>query len=233
MIERLNVLSEFECSEIRARLFELRDRWISRNQHLPIFTLAAASYMDAAPPGSPAAYYRSASRHNGILKDSFGELYERLFSALSEHLHAPVTHCERFALPGFHIFFAHPYFEKPVAPIHCDLQYQLLGWENPHSIDISRPLSFTLAIALPRAGAGLKIWDLDQNELEGLSSWQQKSLYDTRKKTYVPYEVGSMILHSGHTAHQIAPMTETIAGEERITLQGHAILGEGTWQLYW
>lgn len=186
--------------------------------------------MDAASPGSPAAYYRSASRHNSILKESFAGLYERVFNALSEHLHAPVRHCERFAVPGFHIFFAHPYFEKPVAPIHCDLQYQLLDWENPN---ISHPLSFTLAIALPHAGAGLKIWDLDQKELEGLSAWQQKSLFDTRKQTYVPYEVGSMILHSGNTAHQIAPMTGTTPGEERITLQGHAILSDGTWQLYW
>lgn len=233
MIDRLDVLSESDCAAIRSVVYELRSLWIPRNRQFPFFTLAAASYLDAPPPGSLSEYCRMAAMHNSILKDRLGWLYERLQQALDQHLKAPAAYTEPYALPGFHVFLAHEFFRKSVASIHCDLQYQLLDWSPADPADANHPLSFTLSIALPKSGAGLNIWDLDQNEIAGLSSWQLNSLIQTRRKVFVPYEVGSMILHSGHSVHQIAPMTATQPGEERITLQGHAVQRQGTWQIYW
>ena len=51
-----------------------------------------------------------------------------------------------------------------------------------------------------------------------------------------PYNTGGLVIHSGHSVHQIAPMpakpgqTDSLA---RITLQGHAIRAGGIWRLYW
>jgi hypothetical protein len=233
MFDRIDLLSDSECGEIRSAVYELRHLWISRDRHYPFFTLATASYLDAAAPGSAAAYCRMAAAHNSILQERFGWLYDRLQQALGQHLGAPALQCEDFAIPGFHIFLAHELFQKSLASIHCDLQYQLLDWGDPASVDFTRPLSFTLSISLPKSGAGLNLWEIDQSEMATRTSWQKQSLIETRKKTFVPYKAGSMILHSGHRVHQIAPMTHAEPGEERITLQGHAILRGGAWQLYW
>lgn len=51
-----------------------------------------------------------------------------------------------------------------------------------------------------------------------------------------PYRVGGLVVHSGHTVHQIAPMPQPPDAEgsmARITLQGHAIRTGGVWRLYW
>ena len=233
MFERLHVLSESDCGEIRAVVYDLRDQWIPRNKQFPFFTLATASYLDAATPGTCTSYCEMAAVYNSILKNRLSWLYGRLQQALAQHLGDPANYAEPFALPGFHIFLAHEFFRKNVASVHCDLQYQLLDWGAPELVDFSRPISFTLAISLPRSGAGLNLWDLQQKEIAGLSSWQLQMLIETRRKTHIPYEVGSMILHSGHSVHQIAPMTAVEPGEERITFQGHAVLRQGAWQIYW
>ena len=233
MVDTLNILAPSDCARVRAVVYELRHLWIPRNRQFPFFTLAAASYLDAAAPGSCDAYCRKAAASNALLREQLGWLYDSVLEALSHHLGAPATHCEPYALPGFHIFLAHEFFRTSVASVHCDLQYQLLEWGPPEAVDFERPLSFTLSISLPRSGAGLNIWDLTQGEIAPLSSWQRQALIDTRRKTHVPYETGGMILHSGHSVHQIAPMAKAEPGEERITLQGHAIQRSGVWQVYW
>lgn len=50
---------------------------------------------------------------------------------------------------------------------------------------------------------------------------------------YVPYESGEMVIHSGHTLHQVAPSPRVDPDDERLTLQGHGVWRDRRRLLYW
>lgn len=233
MIAELDLLKETECSEIRTLVHDLRHSWIQRYQTYPFYTLATASYLDAAWPHAFQYYCQKAETTNQFLSPPLESIHSRIESVLEAHLGAPVRRHEQYALPGFHIFLAHDIFRQSVASIHCDLQHQLLDWGPPEYVDWEHPLSFTISISLPKSGAGLNIWNVHHDELTGLSKFEREALFQTREKQFVRYRTGGMVLHSGLSVHQIAPMPDAQPGEERITLQGHAILAQGIWQVYW
>jgi len=65
---------------------------------------------------------------------------------------------------------------------------------------------------------------------------EMPALTSTIAPRFHPYSVGGLVVHSGHTVHQIAPMSqapEAGGALARITLQGHAIRAGGSWRLYW
>ena len=234
MIVNIDVLTIAECQVVRDTVQRMGTSWVRRSD-LPFFTLGAASYMDAAR--NKADYYQNASIYNPLLRDSLSWVYERLTSCLEDYLKAPVTLHSSQALPGFHIFLADPGFHQLRASIHRDLQYALLNWEYPDETDFQHPISFTLAIAVPHFGAGLYLWNLCHEEMLGLSQPEIEQLIRSRSRHYHTYELGKLAIHSGHQVHQMGP---AIAKEqslrledERITLQGHGLLCQGTWQLYW
>lgn len=227
----LNLLSEDECSKVRSTVYEVQEFWLKRNLYLPFYTLGVASYLDAAQ--SPPDYYRKAQIYNPILYDRLGWLYERLSDRLAQLLKAPTSYQQKSALPGFHIYLACKLFEQPIASIHCDSQYNLINWESRDRTDFNNPISFTLAISLPKFGGGLNIWNLHYHEIANTSRSEFVQLVKSRTKTYYPYQIGQLILHSGHTVHQIAPAKNIQLDDERITLQGHALFSQGSWQIYW
>lgn len=202
-LTRLNLLTQEECQKVRSIVYELKEFWLKRNSYLPFYTLGAASYIDAAKDKQD--YYRQAERYNSILCDRLGWLYERLADTLAQFLKAPTSYQHALALPGFHIYLACKFFEQPIASIHCDLQYKLVNWESPDKIDFTEPISFTLAISLPKFGGGLNIWELHHQEIIGIPQSELKQLARSRAKSFYPYLVGQLILHSGHTFHQAAP----------------------------
>lgn len=230
VVHNLPVLTDQECREIRARIMELRPEWLQRNPYVPFYTLGAASYMDAAR--SPAAYQELARKYNPVLEENFAALYRAVAGKLSEQLQAPVDYARHLALPGFHIYLSSKVFEKPVASIHCDSQYSLHDWSGMDA-DLSRPISFTLSIALPKNGGGLNTWNLTFPELAGLSQQEITELTRRRDQSYHPYRTGHLALHSGHIMHQAAPGRDVQPEDERITLQGHGIRAAGVWRLYW
>ncbi len=227
----LPVLTELECQEIRSAIYALKADWLRRNPYLPFYTLGAASYIDAAQ--NVQTYSELAQRYNPILRDRFQWLYEKVALLLSEWLQAPVEYPSQLALPGFHIYLSCKAFEQPIASIHCDSQYQLLPWPDPQSADFTRPLSFTLAIALPKFGGGLNLWDLSYQDIVGLNQAEFQQLVRTQPQEYYPYQQGHLVLHSGHQLHQAAPAQNIQPDDERITLQGHSFFSQGKWQLYW
>lgn len=234
MIANIEVLTKAECQVVRDTVQSMGASWVRRSD-LPFFTLGAASYMDA--PINKAGYYQNAAIYNPLLWDAFGWVYERLTSCLEDYLGAPVTLHSSQALPGFHIFLADRGFHQIKASIHRDLQYALLDWEHPDETDFQHPISFTLAIAVPHFGAGLYLWDLCHEEMLELSQSGIEQLIGSRSSHYHTYELGKLAIHSGHQVHQMGPAIapeQTIRPEdERITLQGHGLLCQGTWQLYW
>ena len=231
MIYEVNLLTESECSDVSTNTQGLRESWTQRHEHLPFYTLGKASYLDAVRDKEN--YYREAQIYNRILQKKFSELYERLSHSLSTTLDDSVAYYDKAALPGFHIFLAHKAFELPMGSIHMDLQYRSLDWPLPEPLDSYSLISFTLAISLPKSGGGLNLWDIHHQEVDKLSQVEFSNLILTSEKKFCNYRVGTMIIHSGHQVHQIAPVKNIISSDTRITLQGHALFFNNIWNVYW
>lgn len=230
LIHEYPVFSAAECAEIREVIHRLRPHWVRRNLWAPFFTLGAASYLDAKR--NHAEYDAFAEKYNPLLRENFADCYQRVAALLEEALGGPVVYTSRLALPGFHVYLSSKLFERPIASIHCDSQYQLHDWSGLDA-DLTRPISFTLSIALPKNGGGLNVWDISYAELLEKSSNDTGPLVRSRESSYHAYRIGSMVLHSGHLLHQAAPGKDVQPDDERITLQGHAIQISGIWNLYW
>jgi hypothetical protein len=232
MIVERPLFDEAECAEIGRQVMALEPMWTRRNEWVPFYTVGSASYLDCRNAAARAAYLARAAEDNPLLRARFGWAYERLASALAESLGEPVEYAPAFALPGFHVFQPCMVFEQPFASVHLDLQYRLLDWEDA-SPDFTRPLSFTVAIALPATGGGLQSWDLHLDDI-GPRKDDEITRYAKRvDPSFHPYRLGWLNRHSGHLVHRIAPMTFDEAGTPRITLQGHGVCCGGTWRLYW
>lgn len=234
MLDTISSLSAFtpeECQSVRSIVYELKEYWVQRNSFVPFYTLGAASYIDAARDQQD--YYTKAQRYNFILRDRLGWLYERLADTLTQFLKAPTSYQHSLALPGFHVYLSCKFFEQSIASIHFDLQYQLVNWELIDQTDFSNPISFTLAISLPKNGGGLQLWELSHQEMMEIPQSELKQFLSSSTKHYYPYQIGQIVLHSGHTLHQIAPGKNLQPDDDRITLQGHALFSQGHWQLYW
>jgi len=232
-VRRLALVSEDECEVIGQVIHSLRPHWIARDPKLPFYTLGAASYLDART-GCPGSYEAAAANCNRVLAEHFTLLLDRLRTVLEEVVGAPVMHDPRFALPGFHIFLAHPAFTQPVGDVHYDLQFEHLDWRPWSPIRSAEQLSMTLAIRLPRDGAGLRVWNIDRRMLEGLPPDRRKDhMQRNRKPSVHDYRVGELALHSGYLLHQIEPARDYRKDDERITLQAHAMPTDKGWILYW
>lgn len=235
--DRLSILSLAECDRIAERVHALRPYWTSRAAgEAPFFTLGAASYLDASPQGDT-RYRAMASELNPILSEAFGELHATFRGAVEAHIGEPVIYDDTIALPGFHIFLADEVWGKSVASIHADRQYQNVDWSTYGSGDDvqgHRQLSITLSIDLPAGGAGLRLWDVNSLDVPKMSREERKAVLDAnRKPRFLPYERGKAVIHTGHLFHQIAPMPDMQPGEQRLTLQAHALPTRRGWVLYW
>lgn len=239
MITSIEILTAEQCAHVRSVVHELREFWIPRGQppH-PFFTLGVASYIDASEPSDiNNRYYSRAHQYNSILKEHFDWLYTIVRAVLEEYLGSPTSYKEDFALPGFHIWLSSAIITKPTASIHFDLQYLKLHWQASDKPDFTRQVSFTLPIRLPMRGGGLNVWDLSYEEFinaynRGLvTSIPEMQRFKTM--TFYPYTPGTLVLHSGHLLHQIAPTAEVQDTDERITLQGHVLYCDGQWKFYW
>lgn len=249
-ITELELLSEQETAGVRATLHRLREHWIQRHPTAPFYTLGASNYFDIAyNPILP--YYRMAARYNPILREHLGWLYDSLAARLSSHFGEPVEYRANLAMPGFHILLADKAFEsaqdlthlewfraKGKADIvanamHCDTAHLVVDWGSREGLDLQHPISITLSIALPRSGAGLNYWDFGLERTNGLPQKEIRDVLLSNPRHYFPYQAGSVVLHSGLQYHQMAPMRDIVAGDERITLQGHGVRCNGAWQLFW
>lgn len=235
MITSLALLTQDECGQVCGELQSLREAWTVRGGQPPsFFTLGAPSYLDESPQ-----YFAHAAKFNPLLQQRFGWLYDKLCGFLSWRLGATATLAEPLGVPGFHIWEAGGIFTRPEASVHFDLQY-LRHWERAGvgSADYSRPLSFTLALQLPRRGGGLNVWDVSYERYMRFRERVGGSVQPSDVAALVPpmrhpYVTGTLSLHSGHQLHQIGEVDRVDPDDRRITLQGHALRVDGMWKLYW
>lgn len=225
-------LSVQECGKIRSRILSLRGRWEELNPDDPSYLLGVASYKDACGEAL-SLYYEKARLSNKLLHNNFDWVYEKLAETLTSLLGRGTCFPTHFALPGFHIFLTNQNSRQVDHSIHCDLQYQCHDWQLLGDVDLTNPISYTLAISLPECGGGLNYWNVVYDNSQSLSSKEVQYHIDKENANYHEYEVGKLILHSGLFFHQIMRRTTNQSAKERITLQGHGVLCDGKYQLYW
>lgn len=236
--EDIEILTPAQCDEICTAVHHLRRHWTQVNAGTNFYTLGAASYIEFCRPGEAAErYYGKARALNPVLRQHFPGIMEHLRATLETYLGAPVAFAEQFGRPGFHIWLTDAIPLEPSASVHFDLQYQKLGWPAPAEVDYGRPLSFTLPLRLPAGGGGVNVWDIHYRETEEAARRNEpfdvEGLRRVRALARYPYARGRLVLHSGHFLHQIAPAEEVRPGDERITMQGHAMRCAGRWLVYW
>lgn len=245
-----DVLTSGECRDVRAGLEELREHWVWRHPVAPFYTLGANNYYDLFG-SADRPYYDRARALNPVLLERFPDMYRKVADCLSNAFGVPVAYGPRLAVPGFNILLGHEHFsnidqrtlyawvtdrmapENFSTPIHTDTPQLIVDWSDRRWVDLSRPISFTLSIALPEEGSGMYVWDLREDETRGMGEVPLKRLLEERARHLHRYAVGRMVVHSGVHYHAISSWRATGPEDARITLQGHAVMADGVGQLYW
>jgi hypothetical protein len=104
-----------------------------------------------------------------------------------------------------------------------------LNWEPAGSADFSTTMSFTLPIASPSKGSGLNIWDVTQLPDQQIG---RTDALNQDKAHYQSYGIGVATIHDGKHYHQMCIATEWTPSDERITLQGHGLMQNGSLIIY-
>lgn len=232
MIETLDLFTSEECVTINSIIHDLKNSWDRRNEIFPFFTLGVPAYLDADRFTLQSRYLPKVSKHNAILSENLGWMYERLAEGLSNHLSAPVKLHPKYSLPGFHIYLYNDVFcRDDVALPHFDLQFNNLVWEE--RVDFENSLSITMAVALPKSGSGMLYWDVQFTEVDELNRRKLLELKQSKTRKYFGYDPGKLVIHSGNFLHQVGLFQDPNPEDERITLQGHMAFYQGAWHLYW
>jgi hypothetical protein len=231
----IELLDDTACTDLVQRLLTLSDSWQERhtlNDQIHSFhTLGAATYLDTDETYGPVA-----AAANPLLRDSFGDLLDHVGNAIAERTGHPTQLSEDLALPGFHIFRG----DQRAPPglmyggtIHVDRPHD----RHKFPFIIEGTLSLTLPIRIPACGAGMFHWtDVPAAMMTGPKAPytmppELRDWYDTHKQ-FIGYTAGAMVLHDGLTVHQLANPGRTQDDEYRISLQGHGVLGDGAWHLF-
>lgn len=225
-------LSPNEANKILESVFALEEHWINRSDYFdyPFFTLGTASYLDVQLGNDK--YYELAQKLNPILEKHFADLYKKVQDFLEEKLGHECIMAKNQALPGFHIFLDDDFFEITVASRHVDLQYELLDW-GELKFDSANNISFTVYIKMPSGGGGLYFWEHTHEDLKELDNVTIDKTLMAVDPEFVKFNQGDLVIHTGLNYHQIAPMIEVQEGDQRISLQGHGVLIDGVYNLYW
>jgi hypothetical protein len=246
------------CAAACREIYAQRPLWRPwrLNGEPTFYTLGAVSYLDLRFRLRSVDEYLSEA---GSLWQWAGEavrtIFERVRCGLEHHLGRPVEYPAALPTPGFHIFIgaAIPKTDcsrnvSDCTSSHFDLQYDEIPWDRwYHHVDFEDAISLTLALKLPAAGGGLTFWESITLErvraasarlgfsdiYQGYGKLDIPSVAHSTPGSTLPYTVGSLVLHSSHVLHQMAGIPKVSATDERITLQGHGVLADGAWRLFW
>lgn len=190
---------------------------------------------------------------NPFLKENLSEIYSKIFKFLEMHLNTQVETIDELAYPGFHILTYNENCELVTNSLHIDDQYYYhmdFLKSKFKNVDEQRFLSFTVSIQMPRNGSGLYIWPIDGWEKLNLEEAANKYMhlqvkknnltnFDRRKyeKDFNPeiveYKEGKIIFYVGNLLHEMMPFIgPSFEDDYRITLQGHGVLCDNKWIVY-
>lgn len=248
----LKILTEEECKAVIKSVDELHPHW-RKFQSDRFYTLGAAAYQEGYY--EPEKYNEIAAKMNPILKENFGWVYERVIKKLSEQI-GPCELIDPLAYPGFHIL-GHPLGEanthiemllatRPISKIHVDGQFnyseQRKMWSTFKNVENNIPMSWTLSIQMPKSGSCLATWDNDDMKqyeknkklVEYVKGIRDYAVFKEHRPPdhVVTYKTGELFFFHGLMKHQIGPTYKMDEYERRITMQGHGMLCDGVWRIY-
>ena len=249
MIAKIDLITAEECKVLVDKVLSLEERWIVRNQYYgedgfvspaypDFYTLGAAAYLDG-----PAAH---TNNDNELLLKHFSGIISRVSEVISKELGTEAFLDPNYAYPGFHVFRGREsmlYGTRFGGSIHLDAPH--ITSEFPFKFDRGRPITFTLALSMPRNGGGMNYWLEDEalkhikgdRPPEDISSLYEnlppifKNWVDVNKK-YEKYTIGTLYVHDGQTLHQVANEVPTFSDDIRVTLQGHGVYRKEGLMLY-
>ncbi len=237
MIDEIRLLSVAEARQVVAALDDLQPAWVMRDGARAFATLGRAAYLDLCGGRHTVEEYRQlAAEQNEILLRHFSPLLERVRSLIEGIVRKKTVLTVDWALPGFHVFTGVGLGGAGSGGAHFDLQFrELLSDVRLHPI---QPISFTLALELPQAGSGLRVWPIRPRQLSGKGrsrdSGEALVEYLARKPSvYVAYDPGCVYVQREPILHCISNGSPIRPVDRRITLQGHGLERGGEIVLYW
>jgi hypothetical protein len=222
IVKEIKVLTAEESGRVRDEVHSLKYLWDDERHRLG----AGISYYRPR-----ALYYATGKQMNPILREHFDWVYNKLIEAFEKHFAVKTIFRDDLALPGFNIYCGPTDFSTIRYNVHIDLQFMELNWEPKGSADFDTTMSFTLPIASPVHGAGLNIWDVTQSDIPE-QELEESELLDARNAIYQRYEVGVATIHDGRHYHQMTVAENWLPTDERITLQGHGLMQNGSLVIY-
>lgn len=241
----LPIADAAHCAAACEEIYAARSNWTRRvlNDQQPFYTLGTASYFDLGfASGAIDDYLAGTGTVRSSTGPAVGSILDDVRLALTHVLAEPVEYAPQLPSPGFHIFIGQAIPQVDCArrrpdcgSCHFDLQHAYLPWSRWYAeVNTSDTISFTLPVNLPAAGGGLAFWQPLTLERTGPSGDADiGALAHTTPSQTIRYRIGHLVLHDGHVLHQMAGISPVSVTDERITLQGHGVLADGTWRLYW
>ena len=195
---------DIDTKDIVKRLMGLREHWQLRSDLYPFYTLGKNAYLDGLTPD-----YKNHFETDRIIVENFKDLLDAVIEYLSVLYGEHVVLSFDLACPGFHIFESSMRFQGISGNWHYDYPHETL------KLNGTDPSTVTIAIMIPKSGAGLDWIDLNGQQ------------------QYLPYHEKDIITHDGATPHRIAGFKEIVHNEYRISMQGHLIRRDKNLELYW
>ena len=237
---QIPLLTPGQCREWVSRILDLRPRWLS-HWDPPRCTLGASAYDMNKGNEAIIVYIQHRNTYNKLLRETFGDLYRRLLDCLEACYDRECMLAEHLGHPSVHILEGDSIPGRVTEPHrHCDAYFHnaffasKLGVDGACLPDLPQ-FSFTLPLRLPSGGGGMNIWDLSladyaRYEAEGRDV---SEIADSRGKRAIPYGEGVLITHGGLYLHEIMPVDVIRDGDIRITMQGHGVLINDVYRLFW
>ena len=177
-----------------------REEDMAEDSSAKFSTLGASSYLDLAED-----YVLRAANANPIIDANFQQLMTAVKKSLGTIFGREIIDLEGAGRMGFHIFDERASGEQAQWHVDMPFENEAIIWPEP----VTSPFSFTLPLRLPRGVGGL---DFREEE--------------AGQESYYPYTTGNLYLYTGLFQHRIANPVRVLAGENRITLQGHGVFSK-------
>ncbi len=226
-------LSLEDCAVVAQKVRDLQSQWLPYpydSDEPSFYRLGASTYLDIY-----VNLYMKVLRHtNPVLKESFGDLYQRLCQQIESRLQSPVELADNIAYPGFHIYH-HNKMPKG-GKIHWDMQqHQFVMNGFGVDADTSQLYSVTLPVELTE-GSGINFWDkkISESTLAEPATSKGRPVTEQKPDYTVAYEVGHLYIFNSLCLHQIRPNDRPANSKRRMTLQGHLLKKTtGEFLLFW
>lgn len=257
-----NLLTPDEVSKTITIIDSLSDKWIRRgpdNSRHSFYTLGAVSHLELPPEDEEITKERIDffNQNNKILSSNFKYLYDIIQKKITE-MFGPCEFVDDAPMPGFYIFgdvdgsmdgSISPYGNVGGdATIHRDGLLKHLNYKWNSLGGATDSFAITLAIELPKSGAGILIWDQPDIGLYSNSKYANDcKILDFNSNIHnaevlknkiinpvpevIDYQPGGIFWHYCGIYHAVGYSLDTLNTDRRITMQIFGVKCNDIWRL--